>query len=384
MESPNRVKNVYSICPYIAYNNDQILKDCCIIPYMFQKLLGYKTVIVSAQRAPWTNLAYIPDLTIDILPTPDSKNFDSDSEWAKMSREYIKKNYRSIDILFCFGSYPNNIEIVPLYKKLRPDGKVLLKLDANKHWLDSIDFEKWDALYSNCDVITCESKKMKKLLSRKWPYKIDYVPNGTFDYIAHERASYLKKENIILTVGRIGLWEKATEVLLDGFRLAEDKIPDWNLRLVGGFQNGFQKKADEFFEKNPHLRTRVQFVGRIDDKHQLEQEYQRAKIFAITSRVEGGTPNVCAEALKNGCYMVCSSIDGAAEATGFGKCGKEFPIDNPVQLSHIFKEICNDEKYFARGCYDAQDIHDKFFKYNRTVYKLNHLLHLNDRENINE
>lgn len=369
-------RGIYNFSPYIFYRNEQLMKDCCLIPYMFHKCFGYRSVIVTAKKEEYTYLNLLKGLEMDILNTPKDIN-----EWVKICCDYISENYKKIDVMFCFGAYPSYCHMVPLYKKLRPDGKVILKLDANIYWVDRIPFqtEEYKNFLDNCDVITAESKKIKKYLSKKWPYKIDYVPNGSVNFSPRKRTEYFEKENIILTVGRIGAQQKANEILMEAFKLVADQLPSWKVKLIGSIEDSFKPYIEEFFMKYPGLKDKIIFTGKILDKDVLENEYRKAKIFVLTSILEG-SPNVCVEAARNGCYIICSDIDAAGEATNFGKCGKIFEINNIKQLSEILLEVCNDESYFARGCYDIQEYHDRFFDYEKIVYKLEHLLNISTGE----
>jgi len=366
-------KGIYNFSPYIYYRNEQLMKDCCLIPYMFHKYFGYRTVIVTAQKEEYTYQQLLSGLELEILKTPQELN-----EWVGMCCEYISVHYQKIDVMFCFGAYESHIAMVRRYKQLRPDGKVILKLDANIYWEDRIPFRdvKYEEFLSHCNVITVESKKMKQHLSRKWPYRIDYVPNASVDFTPRKRVEYSEKENTILTVGRIGTRQKSNETLMESFRLIADSIPEWKVKLVGGIEETFKPYIEDFFNKSPHLRERIIFTGKILDKNILENEYRRAKIFALTSELEGGTPNVWVEAARNGCYIVCSEIDAVDDATNWGQCGKSFEVNNVRQLSNILLEICKDERYFARGCYDIQEYQDRFFNYEKIVHKLEHLVNL--------
>lgn len=49
-------------------------------------------------------------------------------------------------------------------------------------------------------------------------------------------------------------------------------------------------------------------------------------IFALTSDIEGGTPNVAAEAFFGGCYIITSAIDAAEDMTMGGHYGDIYPI----------------------------------------------------------
>ncbi|RED83986.1 glycosyltransferase family 4 protein [Cohnella phaseoli] len=366
-------KGIYNFSPYIYYRNEQLMKDCCLVPYMFHRYLGYRTVIVTAQKEEYTYQQLLSGLELEILRTPQDLN-----EWVEVCCEYISEHFHKIDVMFCFGAYASHIEMVRRYKQLRPDGKVILKLDANLYWQDRIAFREagYEEFLGNCDLITVESKKLKQHLSRKWPYIIDYVPNASADFVPRKRTEYSEKENTILTVGRIGTRQKANEILMESFRLIADSIPDWKVKLVGVIEESFRPYIEDFFSESPHLRDRVIFTEKIMDKDILENEYKKAKVFALTSEFEGGTPNVWVEAARNGCYMICSEIDAVGEATNWGECGKSFEVSNIRQLSRILLEICNDESYFARGCYDIQEYQERFFSYEKIVYKLNHLINL--------
>ncbi|MEM5011603.1 glycosyltransferase family 4 protein [Niallia taxi] len=369
----NFIKGVYNFSPYIYYSNEQLMKDCCLIPYMFHKYLGYRAVIVTARKEEYTYLDILKGLNLEILKTPNDLD-----EWIRLCCDFISENYKKIDVMFCFGAYPAHSDMVSHYKRLRPDGKVILKLDANIYWVDRIPFkdEKFRIFLGKCDVITVESKKLKQHLSKKWPYKIDYVPNGTPGLTTNRRIDFTEKENTILTVGRIGTEQKANEILMESFRRIANSLPQWKVKLIGSIEESFKPYIDNFFKRYPYLKERIIFTGKILDKDILEDEYRKAKIFALTSILEGGTPNVWIEAARNGCYIICSEIDAVDEATNWGKCGKSFGINNVIQLSNILLEVCNDESYFARGCYDIQDYQDRFFNYEKMVYKLDHLVNM--------
>ncbi|MDL0435457.1 MULTISPECIES: glycosyltransferase family 4 protein [unclassified Niallia] len=368
----NNLKGIYNFSPYIYYSNEQLMKDCCLIPYMFHKYLGYNAVIVTAKKEEYTYLERLEGLKMEILGTPIDI-----TEWVEFCCDYISENYKKIDVMFCFGAYPSHSKMVSHYKSLRPDGKVILKLDANIYWEDRIPFRdsNYKSFLGNCDVITVESKKLKQHLSRKWPYKIDYIPNGT-PGIKRRTIDYLEKENTILTVGRIGTNQKANEILLESFRRIASSLPQWKVKLIGNIEDSFKPFIENFFKRYPFLKERIIFTGKILDKDVLEDEYRKAKIFALTSIFEGGTPNVWVEAARNGCYIICSDIDAVNEATNWGQCGKSFEINNIMQLSNVLLEVCNDESYFERGCFDIQEYQDRFFNYEKMVYKLDNLLNM--------
>lgn len=375
------MKTIFNICPYIYYRNEQFMKDCILIPYAFYKTYGLQATIVTAQKEEYTYLKLLPGLVTEIVPPTETLK-----QWGDFACDYIINNYHKIDILFCFGSYDTNCRIISEYKRLRSDGKVILKLDMNSNWADKLDLNRVELrkMYENCELITCESKRVKKFLSRKWPYKIEYVVNGYLEGIFHYfRAVYEEKEDIILTVGRIGIKEKANHILVEAFIKCANKFPQWNLRLVGSVEPSFQEYMKQIYTKYPEMRDRIQLTGKITDKERLNEEYKRAKIFALTSVGEGGTPNVFAEAALNGCFMVTSDIDAADEFTNWGKCGRRFPVNDVEGLVEIFEEILNDDfkPILNQSFYEIQEYCRRYFNYTIIVRKLMHLLKLKEIEN---
>lgn len=367
-----KMKKIYDIAPDMYYKNVHLMKDCCLIPYTFNKIFGYTPVIVTAENGDYTYLNDMPEYIMDFQPS-----FDSLDDWGKHCTQYVKDHYKDMDILFCFGPYPTYSELLPVYKKLRPDGKVILKLDANLEWMDRIPYKHpmYEAIFSNCDLITCECALVKKYISAKWPYKVDYVPNGFLDVFPFPKTEYSLKENTILTVAEIGRNEKNHPLLLEAFAKCADMIPDWKLKLVGSIRDDFRTYIDNYYNIYPELRNRVIFTGPITDKNELYNEYAKAKVFALTSDFEG-MPNVFAEAARAGCYTVCSEIEAADEFIGFGKNGKKFPIGDTNRLSEIFIEICNEsfESVFSENFSAIKDYANRYFRYETMVRKLHYMI----------
>jgi glycosyltransferase involved in cell wall biosynthesis len=355
------------------------MKDCILIPYTFSRLYDIQTVIVTAKREEFIYLSNLPGLMVDIAPAAETAR-----QWTEFACEYVRQNYSIIDILFCFGSYETNQRIIPLYKSLRPDGRVILKLDINSGWADrlSLSIPELRVMYENCDIITCESKRMKRLLSKKWPYRIEYVVNGYLEDISPLKyVPYDDKENVIITVGRIGTQQKANHILVEAFARCADRYPKWRLKLIGSIEADFKEYMNEFYKTYPHLKDRVILTGKILDKQILNEEYRRAKIFALTSTYEGGSPNVFSEAARNGCYMISSDIDAADEMTNWGKCGRKFAINDTEGLVKIFEEVLDDSfsSVMNKACDLIQEYHRRYFDYKKMVRKLMHLLALEEQ-----
>ena len=90
-------------------------------------------------------------------------------------------------------------------------------------------------------------------------------------------------------------------------------------------------------------------TGPIFEKKELINEYKRAKIFALTSVLEGGTPNVVAEALFCGCYMITSDIDASDDVIDNGRCGQKYECGDIEALAEILYHSCVGAERLLQG-----------------------------------
>jgi glycosyltransferase involved in cell wall biosynthesis len=144
---------------------------------------------------------------------------------------------------------------------------------------------------------------------------------------------------------------------------------------VGGIEEGFKPYIAAYFDRHPELREKVLFKGAITDKTELYAEYAKAKIFALTSRTEGGPPNVVGEALAHGCYMVTSAVDAAEDITDSGRCGRIFPVGNAQALAEILREICPDQALLRDGFDKATACARTHFDWEFIIKRLHHMLY---------
>jgi len=311
---PSSVYTLASQCNH--WSNTQLLKECGLIPFMLHKNFGYQAVMVGENTGDYPYLEHLPGLEMDFIP---SSNGDLEALIVN-SVIYINQNYQNMDILIMRGLYPTTCIIIQTYKQIRPDGKVYLYLDANKFWMDNIQWE--TPMFFNtlalCDVISTSCYKMVKYLNNKWPpFIVEHIPNGFFN-ASGEQIKTCAKENTILTVSRIGTDQKANHILLLAFAKIAHNIPNWKVHLAGPVEAKFSEFTNKYFKNLPHLKKQVKFLGNITDKKKLYAEYAKAKIFALTSLVEGGAPNVIAEALFHG----CNRQQSGSLATNSGKTHK--------------------------------------------------------------
>jgi len=367
--------SVYTLASQLNHwNNTQLLKECGLIPFMLHKNFGYKAVMVGENTGDYPYLKHLPGLEMDFIP---SSNGDANA-LVENSINYIEQNYQKMDALIMRGLYPVTCHILQKYKQKRPNGKTYLYLDANSNWMDNI---KWTfPMISNtlalCDVISTSCYKMTKYLNKKWPpFIVEHIPNGFFN-ASDVQIKKCEKENIILTVGRIGTDQKANSNLLLAFAMIANNIPSWKVRLAGPVEAKFNIFIDEYFKGFPHLKKRVEFLGNITDKGKLYAEYAKAKIFALTSIWEGGAPNVTAEALFHGCYTITSDVDAANDITDNGNCGRIFGINDYKTLSKILLEVCTNKKLLQNAPQKSIQFAKSHYDWDLIINRINHLLFL--------
>lgn len=282
-ESKNHAKTAIAPCNIEGWFNFQFTKDCGLIPYLLHKNHGMDVAMLGANKGSYPYLdTYVKGLKMAFLATGS----------VQEKVQYMKEHAKEIDLFIIYGPFETYFTMTAVYKKLNPAGKIYLALDANNGWMDRIEWDTQEFIQfmNHCDVIATSCKAMQKHLNEKWPWKIEYIPNGYYNFEnAMEEPDFARKENTILTVSRLGTVQKATNILLEAFAEIADRIPNWNLKLVGSIEPAFQPEIDKYFVKYPQLVSRVTFTGVISDKEQLRAQYLKAKLFALPSTFEGAS-----------------------------------------------------------------------------------------------
>ena len=331
-----------------GWYNVELTKDCGYIPFLLHKNHSMNVTMVGASMESYPYLdTYVKGLNMEFLNTGTISD----------KLQYLALHANEIDLLLLRGAYPTNFQLAIQYKTLNPTGKIYLGLDANSHWMDRIHWTEsiFIKFMNCCDVIATSCKAMQKYLNEKWPWKIEYIPNGYYNFgIQHSVPDFSKKENTILTVSRLGTPQKCTDVLLNAFALIADSIPDWNLKLIGSINPAFEKFKENFFNSHPELTSRVQFMGVIANKETLFEEYRKAKIFALPSDFEGGAPNVIAEALTAGCVIAATKFDAWEDAIDEGNCGMAVDIYDVNGFANILLTLCQhpELEQMSQNAYD--------------------------------
>lgn len=322
--------------------------------------------------------------------------------WIKLLKrykvlKYLIKNAKKIDVLMLFHvsrcSYWNTY----FYKKFNPMGKVYVKADFNlgvyqkelsvinsspknlkeffRKRRETKEYNKRKKLIPLVDLISYESLEAYNFMKDSYAGvetkgKTIYLPNG-YDNLFIEKNFRIKefkeKENIILTVGRLGTKEKNTELLLES--LKEIDLKDWKVVLIGSETEELLKYKEKYFKENPELKEKIIFTGEIKDRKELYEYYNKSKVFVLPSKWES-FGIVMVEAMAFGNYVITSNTCAANDITNHNNIGKIIEIDSKIELENSLKESINgninlEEKYIKTLEYV------KNFKYEELIKKLN-------------
>ena len=315
--------------------NFHLVKDVGQLPYFMYKTEGYDATLISYQN----NVEYpfidqeVNGLKLNFIPNKGRFLY-----FELGVLYYLFNHSKSIAVLNLFHFKKDHILYLLIYKLVNPKGKAYIKLD-----MDILFFKNYNAfLFSNyriknlilkaltswifklTDLFSVETDQAKDYLLNVYPElqnKLICIPNGVDNlYLDKEIPikAFQEKENIILTVGRIGTEQKNTELLLDTLKITD--LKDWKVYILGPIEESFKKYIADFYKEYPQLENKVIFTGNITDRKELFDWYNRSKIFCLSSRHEG-FPIAFPEALYFGNYLISSPVSSAEHITSKGKYG---------------------------------------------------------------
>lgn len=326
--------------------NVHMLKDVGMIPFVMHREYGYDATLVC-----FRNEAAYPaagreaqGLRLRFLEADRKYRFGRPS--AKVLA-YLREHAREIDVLNLYHATRESLVYGWWYKRLHPSGLLYIKLDLDA---DRFAAQKLQRLrlagyrwYFRrfADIVSCELPSVRDYLSASIPLlaeKLLLLPNGVDGRAIRESGlparTFGEKENLILTVGRIGAPEKNHEMLLRA--LARVETGDWRAVLAGPVDPAFGAWLDRFFREHPRLREKVVLTGEIRDRNELYGWYDRAKVFCLTSRYES-FGLVLVEALRFGLYVLTTPVRPAAFLTDGGRLGKT--VGTEEELAAALRDV---------------------------------------------
>lgn len=347
--------------------NVHLIKDVGMMPYILHRDYGYSSFIICYDQDDYTHLdgmkglgmlslgrrlTRLVDRLIHPVPPTDLWGKAWDWFWDKVDVGFMvlhalpvmARHGKEIDVLQVYHLKYESLAIALLYRLFNPRGLLYLKLDTNPGVIDyfrknpgklNSKFHLHYLLFSlaSFDLISVESNVLLDFLVKEHPlYKgiadrVFFLPNGIDNGALPAIREYAARENIVLHVSRMGIWEKGSDVALKAFAKAVDGITGWKLVLTGSMDREFKGFFDDLIESNPHLAGKVEYAGFINDRGVLFDQYQRAKIILITSRSE----SFCIAGVEAGALgdvIVGSDIPALRSITDGGKLGLLCPVDD--------------------------------------------------------
>ena len=359
-----RRKNVTLIFNHFEFGREHLSKDVFLVPYYLGKELDAQVEIVYPRYFNNLELAHA-HRGVKLVPLPRLSIFSRFSFWRQLNFYfYLLKNARSIDLLVRFHLTIHTELFCIIYKWLNKKGKVFVKLDINPDTIDYLYGDKRLSILGNIrnritklfhnslDYCACESlEAFSRIqnsghLKMQFGKKLLYLPNG-FDeeeFIKYkiEESDFQHKENLMITVGRIGMPQKNTSMFLNA--LSKVALGNWRVYLLGPINADFQNHIQLFYQANPDKIDAVKFMGPVMDRKSLFEYYNRAKVFVLTSDWEG-YPIVFSEAKRFRNYIVATDLASSKDVVENSKYGVCVPVKDDNQLAVVLDEIISGKRH---------------------------------------
>ncbi|WP_448820443.1 glycosyltransferase [Cetobacterium sp.] len=386
------------ICEEFEYT--WIGKDNGMIPIYAHNVLGFESEIVTCDLK--------EDLPEDvrgvkIVKIPRwFKKMKKFAPWVMFIKRiplyrYICKNAKDIDVLMLFHVTKCSYWNAFFYKKFNPNGKVFIKADFNlgvyekeikktqmkprnlreffRKRREIKEYDKRKKLVQIANLISYETREAYDKMKNSYAGvstegRTILLSNGYDDLLIEKNfklKNYEEKENIFLTVGRLGTEEKNTEFLLKVLEKVD--LKDWKFFFVGSIESKFQKKIDDFFQRFPEKKENIIFTGIVKDRELLYEYYNRSKVFILPSKWESfGIVMVEAMAFNN--YVLTSNTCAAKDITDAEKVGEIFSIVDENELIEKVRKII-DGKIDLQKKEKLIDNYKNRFKYSSIIKSLN-------------
>jgi len=213
-----------------------------------------------------------------------------------------------------------------------------------------------------CSPAICEAIKAE--LPSKLHHLVSYVPNPVPFTV---KPLSVKKEKIILFVGRLHA-EKGVHVLLNAFsELGGENKKDWRLIIVGpsAFKDG--GGGDQYFKQLGELAKgiNVEFTGPVYNEEVLINYYAQASIFCYPAQHGSGdaAPVAPREAMAYGCVPVVSELECFNDFIINAANGLKYnhmAADQPKALSEKLSFLINNNLMFEKMSEECKLVNERF------------------------
>lgn len=391
IEKQNNNKSICNIlfgpsdAPEVAY------KDCGMFLYTLAKYFNWNSNYVYYKTREsdtvWNQEFSSYVNTVCIGETSDYK------KQIELAKIFLKEHIHEFDVIMFFNYGSTVWKLSKYCKQLKPDIIVYSKLDMGiggfEHFCGNKPFmwlrnyaEKLKSQY--VDLFTVETKSYFDALSKTSVFRnrLGYLPNGvsTLDINVNE-IDCISKENIVITVGRLGEYVKNNELLLDAIKLLPDDIvKKWKFMFIGPSTEAFIQTVKNFKERYPEKADSIIMTGNITDRTQLYTYCRRAKIICMTSRTES-TCLATLEGMYFGSYPIITNYsDFTKDTTNNNLCGCIVDNNDIQGLSNallenmqnsILEYKCIESQKYARDMFEYKVLASRLDDYLVKLYYLN-------------
>ena len=361
-------------------------QDCGMFLYTLAKDFNWESTYVFYKTRPeetqWnqTFLKYVRPVCLGETDDLDYK------KQVSLAKKFIQEHIHEYDAIMLFHYGSTASKLAKFCKKYNPNVVVYIKLDMGiggfnhfcnngpfqnlKNW-----FEKFKSSY--VDIFTVETKSYYEELKKTSVFKnrIEYLPNGvSLIDIDVDGIDALPKENSIVTIGRLGIPEKNSPLLLRVIeKMPESLVKQWKFLLIGPSTQEFIEEVHNFKVSNPNIVDSIIMVGPVTDRNELYIYGRKAKIICMTSLSE----STCISTLESmyfGAYPIITNYsDFVMDTTNKGTCGIIVENGNADELAQqLINAMKNDNLLI--NCNKSQDYARSAFNYRELSYKLDLIL----------
>lgn len=361
-------------------------QDCGMFLYTLAKDFNWESTYVFYKTRPeetkWnqTFLKYVRPVCLGETDDLDYK------KQVSLAKKFIQEHIHEYDAIMLFHYGSTAWKLAKFCKKYNSNVVVYIKLDMGiggfnhfcnngpfqnlKNW-----FEKFKSSY--VDIFTVETKSYYEELKKTSVFKnrIEYLPNGvSLIDIDVDGIDALPKENSIVTIGRLGIPEKNSPLLLRVIeKMPESLVKQWKFLLIGPSTQEFIEEVHNFKVSNPNIVDSIIMVGPVTDRNELYTYGRKAKIICMTSLSE----STCISTLESmyfGAYPIITNYsDFVMDTTNKGTCGIIVENGNADELAQqLINAMKNDNLLI--NCNKSQDYARSAFNYRELSYKLDLIL----------
>ena len=215
-------------------------------------------------------------------------------------------------------------------------------------------------VYPRADTIVLQTQGIKKIYKGKIrSNKIVVLPNPISAELSQLRGSNIKREKLILSVGRLDK-NKDHEILIKAFSSIHPK--DWRVIIIG---DGNKKKQLTKLIEDLNLSNKIKIISKVKDIHEY---YNKSSIFAFTSKTEG-FPNALLEAMHFGLPSISSNCDfGPSDLIENGINGFLIPVSDQEELINKLTLLIEDKNLRNKFSENAKETTKKYTSENVIIF----------------